>query len=184
MERSIDAPAPPPVVASLPIQEEGSGRASSLNGKARKRKAAGPAERDPNLDHPAVITYRTIACLTPNAIKREAIAAAFPAPSESALAEWTATIKDWIAHDWNKANVQGMLDYHAKRVPAPRLPKKMLGDGVVLPEIHIPVTPIRTERVALPENGLAGLAAIMGNLTRRPITPEPQTPPVEYDSPF
>ncbi len=66
------------------------------------------------MDHPAVVMYRDLCHITPNEIQRQLIAEHNPE-----LPRWELSIKEWMAHGWNKANVPGMLERY-ESPPAPR----------------------------------------------------------------
>jgi hypothetical protein len=68
-----------------------------------KKKTAKPPAA--NMDNPAVVMYRDLCHVTPNDIQRQLIADHNPE-----LAHWELSIKEWLAHGWNKANVPGMLE--------------------------------------------------------------------------
>lgn len=168
--KSLQTDKPFDISSELTIQERAVGR------KPKKSQKAKP--RDERLDHPAVQMYRELAHLTPNDVKRQAIVEAFPAPSDKVLSEWQATIRDWIGRDWNKANVSGMIEYHAKRNPKPKY-TRMLGDDVELPPVEL--TPLVPRPIA-PIQSLEQAAASFSSI-RRPMATRP-TPPVIEDCPF
>ena len=88
-------------------EPEGDAPARAPAGK-RKGKS-----RDPLLDHPAVIAYRDVAHRTPDAAVRKDIAQAVgDAPGDVQF--WREVVHDWIACDWRKGNVKGMLDWYGR----------------------------------------------------------------------
>lgn len=93
------APSPSP---SQPLSSNG-----KVKSKAKSQREATP--RDPLLDCEAVVIYRNIAKLTPNAIQRQAI---YDTVKNTEL--WEAVCTDWLKHGWNKANVSGMLEAYSK----------------------------------------------------------------------
>jgi hypothetical protein len=63
-----------------------------------------------NMDDPAVVLYRDIIHLTPNATQRKVMAQG----EITDLAKWQGVLENWLAHSWNPRNVPGMLDsYHS-----------------------------------------------------------------------
>ena len=63
-------------------------------------------QRDPLLDHLAIIAYRDHARLTPNQDQREEIARRVGDKIE----QWTSVVKDWMLAGYKPGNVAGMLD--------------------------------------------------------------------------
>jgi hypothetical protein len=61
------------------------------------------------MDDPAVVLYRDIIHLTPNATQRKVMAQG----DITDLAKWQGVLENWLAHSWNPRNVPGMIDsYH------------------------------------------------------------------------
>ena len=73
-----------------------------------------PKTRDPLLDNPAVVAYRELARLTPNAEQRAAIAAAVTDEER-----WRRVVREWLTHGWKPGNVAGMLERYAGNGPGP-----------------------------------------------------------------
>jgi hypothetical protein len=69
--------------------------------------------RDPLLDHPAVVAYRDMAKLTPNAIQRVDIAGTVV----DHLTTWQDVVRGWMSKGWKPGNVDGMLDRYREAVP-------------------------------------------------------------------
>lgn len=81
--------------------------------KPRARSASKAAqERDPALDHPAVILYRELVHRTPGALPRAEIA-----KSVTDNARWQATITAWLLAGYRPDNVAGMLDWYTSGIP-------------------------------------------------------------------
>jgi hypothetical protein len=76
---------------------------------APKRAVPKKAEHDPNMDHEAVIAYRDLARLTPNAIQRQDIVA-----QVRDIERWRRIVREWIAAGWKPGNVRGMLERYAE----------------------------------------------------------------------
>ena len=68
-----------------------------------------PAPRDPLLDNPAIIEYRSKAKIQIPAVLRKEVA-----DTVTDIPLWGTIIYDWIGNGWNKQNVRGMLDAYRK----------------------------------------------------------------------
>jgi DNA-binding Lrp family transcriptional regulator len=71
-----------------------------------------PGLRDPNLDHPTVVAYRTMCGVTANRTQRAEIAA-----TVSDLPRWQEVIRKWLLAGYNPKNIAGMLDWYHKGIP-------------------------------------------------------------------
>lgn len=70
-------------------------------------------QRDPNLRHPGVVSYRSILHITANRLQRKSIS-----ETVTDFDLWTGTLIHWAGHGWSKFNVTGMLDMYSKGGPA------------------------------------------------------------------
>jgi len=71
-------------------------------------------ERDPLLDHPAVMAYRETCKLAANEVQRKAIAS-----KVGDLATWQDVLTEWMESGWRPANVNGMLDRYSNNGGTP-----------------------------------------------------------------
>ena len=92
------------------------------------KKAAVPKkptkERDPLLDHPAVVAYKDVAHLSVPETLRHEVAQTV---TEDELHLWRSIIADWIGYGWNPRNIKGMLE--AYRAGGIKLKKNGNGNG-------------------------------------------------------
>jgi hypothetical protein len=79
--------------------------------------------RDPNLDHPAVKTYRDICHLTPNHFQRQEIVTTIKWGAEvlgnnekSALAHWEGTLRKFMLEGCNPKRVDWAMDRYETRI--------------------------------------------------------------------
>ena len=77
--------------------------------ESHTKKSTSPRKRDVRLDHPAIVTYKSVAHLNVPITWRDAVIEAV-GDKQVEVTEWSVLIRDWIGHGWNKANVKGMLD--------------------------------------------------------------------------
>ncbi len=75
----------------------------------------GDRERDPLLDHPAIMTYRQIVRRHMPVAVRPLVAEKVP-PDEASIARWRTTVLDWLATSGNWQNITGMLDCFERHV--------------------------------------------------------------------
>jgi hypothetical protein len=74
-----------------------------------KEKPKPTKERDPLLDHPAIIAYREVVKFHVPASWRQLVVNAVGDRSE----DWRRLVTDWIGNGWNPRNVKGMLNAFA-----------------------------------------------------------------------
>lgn len=79
--------------------------------KTKKEKRATKRSPDPLLEHPAVVIYRDLCHLTPNAVQRQAIAS-----SVDNADLWTSVLNRWMLSGWKPGNVSGQLERYTAEV--------------------------------------------------------------------
>jgi hypothetical protein len=100
--RESGADAPAPVGAPKPAKSS--------------RKKSATKEPDPLLQHPAVIAYRDVMHLTPNAIQRDEIASVVG--NNGRVEDWKMVLRDWQLSGYKPSNVAGQLDKFKKAIGA------------------------------------------------------------------
>ncbi len=69
--------------------------------------------RDPLLDHPAIVGYKSIVHLHVPVAWRQEVAATI-GEKEADVTRWLELVRGWVGRGWNKQNVAGMLEAFRK----------------------------------------------------------------------
>lgn len=99
---STEVPSPSPLINP----------STSVEGGPAPAETPKKPQRDPDLDHPAVVAYRDKCKLTPNATQRQAIAG-----TVTDIPRWSDVIGNWLLRNYRKDNVAGMLDWYRDGIP-------------------------------------------------------------------